>query len=205
MKIIQPFDATRKQLWNEIVLVQEAWGQYSSLFVEDANRVELLNVCDGRFFNVVQRVLLREVLLGISRLTDPVKQGKCDNIVVSSLLWDPAVDKHDGLREELETAVARAIKSAESIRTHRNKYIAHLDAETALSNKSVILPRIQVESVNAAIRDISSAYNVHSIRIHEMHSFSDICAEENSISLIRILECSEKWMRWNQIKKRNPQ
>ena len=65
----------------------------------------MLNACARWFFALTQRVLLREVLLGISRLTDSVKTGRFDNLVIGSLLQDPAVDKHPGLRQKLTDTV----------------------------------------------------------------------------------------------------
>ena len=84
------FADTRTRIWNEIVSLHDAWAQYRYLFNESNERVQLLNTCASWFFATTQRLLMREVILGISRLTDPVKFGRFDNLVLSSLLLSPA-------------------------------------------------------------------------------------------------------------------
>src|SRR6266566_7380600 len=107
MNDAESFDARRKRLWDELVILHDAWAQYSFLFNESQERIELLNACARWYFGTTQRLLMREVILGVSRLTDPPKTGKHANLVLASLLDDPSIDKHRGLRGELDKAIKK--------------------------------------------------------------------------------------------------
>jgi len=127
MPTSEEFDDSRKRLWDEIVLLHDAREQYLLLFGHSPERLEMLNACAAWFFGLVQRALLREQILGISRLTDPVKMGAKTNLVLRSLLADPALLGKGAVLAELEVAIGEAEATAKPIRAHRHKYIAHLD------------------------------------------------------------------------------
>ena len=61
------FDKVRGRIGNELVMLNDAWSQYRFLFASP-DRVEILNACGEWHFATTQRLLLREVILGISRL-----------------------------------------------------------------------------------------------------------------------------------------
>lgn len=187
------FGATRERLWNEIVLVNDAWAQYQHLYGSSSERVQILNGCARWFFALTQRALLREVILGISRLTDRVRSGSFDNLVIGCLLLDPAVDQYEGLRAELASAVQLAVSAASDVRAHRNKYIAHLDHATALGSPDAPLPKLPRAGITVAIDALGTAYNLHGKRIHSSHAFMDLQPLGGADALVRALESSERW------------
>ena len=142
---------SRKRLYDEIVILHDSWAQYRFLFTESNERMQLLNVCGSWFFRTTQRNLLREVVLGISRLTDPIKTGKFDNLTIGMLLLDLSIDSHIGLRDRLDAAVAAAIGAADPMRPHRHKYIAHLDHPTALGSAVSPIPALARQQITDAI------------------------------------------------------
>lgn len=192
------FDAARKRLWDELVSLHDTWAEYNYLY-GDKDRVRLLNACAPAFFARHERLLLREVILGISRLTDPPKTGKFDNLVLESLVLDPAVAEHEGLREELEPAIKAAVTAAAPIRTHRNKYIAHLDHGTAIGSPSEPLPGLKGKAITAVVTAMGEVYNVHGGRVRESHAFFESSSLGGADALVRILEKSERWRLWREI------
>lgn len=72
----------------------------------------------------MQEVLWRDVLLSLSRLTDPVKSAGKLNLTIRALasaIVDPV------LRERVEKVVDKALKATEFARDWRNRYLAHND------------------------------------------------------------------------------
>lgn len=101
---------------NELVVTHDVWEQYTYLFNDSPDRIRMLNACARWFFGTTQRVMMREVVLGISRLTDPPTTGKFPNLVLSSLLTDPVFPEHKGLPQELDAAITHLQLLAKPIR-----------------------------------------------------------------------------------------
>src|SRR6266542_725941 len=62
-------------LRNECVLLHWKWQEFVVLFGTKPERIELLNEAAGSFFWIVQDTLWDDVLLRISRLTDPPRSA----------------------------------------------------------------------------------------------------------------------------------
>src|SRR5690349_12883241 len=95
------FAGTVTRLGEEIVLLHDAWTQYKYLFAASPERVDLLNACARWFFALSQMALFREILLGISRLTDPLEQGKHTNLVLASLARSPELAERPEVAKRL--------------------------------------------------------------------------------------------------------
>ena len=135
----------------------ERLNEFEHLFGK-AEHVELLNFVGGAFFREVQWVLLDDLQLCISRLTDPPKSGKGKNLTVKRL---PEFCKCDTLRKEVEAHVVEACKAAgKSARQHRNERISHTDLAYAIGDSelpSIVLKQIRVslDAVGAALQTVS--------------------------------------------------
>src|SRR5689334_5852673 len=105
------FDDIRLRIGNELAILNDAWSQYTFLFASPSH-VEILNACARWHFATTQRLLLREVILGISRLTDPPSQGKNQNLVLATIVQDPALETRPALREKLNGLVSEARSAA---------------------------------------------------------------------------------------------
>jgi hypothetical protein len=193
-------EQTRRRLNDEIAMVRNTWDQFAILFHSGRQRTEILNACAPWFFGLTQRVFLREVILGISRLTDPPTQQGHSNLVIKLLLDDPEVDRHRGLRRRLETAIDRAHVLAAPIRKHRDKYIAHLDHRTAVRDPLAVLPGVRYAAFAATIRAIERAYNVHGRAVHDSDTSFSMTPMGDASALMRALETSERWRTWERVR-----
>jgi len=63
-------------LWQEFNWLAMKWGEYEVLYGGGSMRLDLLNGSAPAFFWMVGKVLLEDMLLHISRLTDPPASGK---------------------------------------------------------------------------------------------------------------------------------
>jgi hypothetical protein len=190
------FEATRKRLWSEVVNLVDARAQYLILFGTSDERVKLLNVCAHWFFGLVQRVLLREIILGTSRLTDPLKSGKHSNLVLESLLLDSRLAERPDVREELRSKVRQAQKAAVAVRQHRHKYIAHLDHAVAIGESEAELPSIKRTDLDAAVDAIGSVYRYYSGEVLDVNAYLRLEPSGGADRLVDILESSQRWTKY---------
>jgi hypothetical protein len=202
MPSAEGFDDIRKRLWDEIVGLHDAREQYLTLFGHSSDRVEMLNTCAGWFFGLLQKVLLREIILGISRLTDPESVAGRTNLVLASLLSDPALVPRPDVATELASAISDAKSAAEPIRLHRHKYIAHLDHAVAVQPSDELLPRLTKEQVDQAIAKIEAVYNLHGTRIRDSFASFSVGTTRGAPALVEALETSERWKTFQDLQRR---
>ena len=140
-------------------------NEYRALFGDPAN-IEFINTFSGPFMSDVQQGFRRDLLLHITRLTDPVESGGKQNITVRRL---PDFRDDQKLLARVESFAATATKNAESARDWRNQRISHSDLNLAIdpdakSLDPTTLASIQsvLDAVHAALDAISSAFlDVH--------------------------------------------
>ena len=132
-------------------------NQFEQLFGK-AEHVELLNLIGGPFFARMQHLLMDDLRLCVSRLTDAPQSGKDKkNLTVRQLLDFCECDK---LREEVKEQVEAAEQAAgESARRHRNKRISHKDLAYAIGDSelpSTTLGQIRraLDAVHAALQTV---------------------------------------------------
>jgi len=61
------------ELENELIWLHHKWDQYLKLFGRSEKQIIILNETANGFFGLVQMVLFEDIILHISRLTDPSK------------------------------------------------------------------------------------------------------------------------------------
>ena len=188
----EEFAKERKRLWDELVHLNDAWDEYLYLF-GDKERVELLNRSGRWFFGLVQRVLIREVLLSVSRLTDNARMGRRANLTLDILLSDPRIADIPGLTEELAAAIADVRSQAEPIRVHRNRTIAHLDHATAIGSADDPLPSVPRDLVTAVVLKMGEVYNLHGGKTRESHASFELQPLGGPNYLMRVLEDGHRW------------
>jgi len=132
-------------LKDEVVWLHTKWENHRQLFQTSEKRRMLLAECAYAFFLIIHRVLIDDVLLSLSKLTDPAGKGKTQKLSFETL--QKRVEKHGDHRlvSELKEILANLKEKSKAIRTHRDKRIAHLDVQTTM--KQVELDNISVEMV----------------------------------------------------------
>jgi len=187
------FEETRKRLWDELVHLHHVWSQYLVLYGHSRERVQLLNQTARSFFASLQRLMIREVLLCISRLTDPLKSRDRDNLVLLRLLEDPELQAHQELRASLQAEIAAIRVHAMPIRKHRNRYIAHLDHATAIGADDDPLPPLPREIMDKAIERMGAAYHRYAREVYQTDVSFEVAALGDAESLTAALERGQKW------------
>ncbi|MXX34352.1 MAG: hypothetical protein F4107_14205 [Gemmatimonadetes bacterium] len=154
------FDGISNQLWDtELRELRDLWTTYNYLYVEDSERAEKLwNPRWGGFFwSRVRGWMVSEIILTISRLTDPPEVGERRNLTLEALLDDPRLP--DKLERKLRCVLKTSRKSVEKIRKHRNRVVAHRDERTALGQDP--LPGLDVRQIRDVISGLEDVHRKH--------------------------------------------
>ncbi len=146
-------EAVLSALHDYISEVHQEWKTLIELFGSGEVRANLLHRTANGFFDTVYQVLLRDVLLGIARLCDPLKTAGQDNLVLERLLQLPEVLAAEDLLATVTDQFAGVKAQAKPFREYRHKYLAHLDLLTSVQalDDAAGFKREDVESMLAAI------------------------------------------------------
>jgi hypothetical protein len=155
----EPLGTVFNALYSELLWLNVKWVEYVELFGVNPERIELLNGTAPAFFGIVQDVLLKDIMLQVARLTDPVKSpGKeeKENLTVQEL---PNL-----VRPEIKGSIQRLVEEAkartEFCRQWRNRHIAHSDRALALKHKHATpLPAASREKLREALHAIANILN----------------------------------------------
>ncbi len=129
------------------------WDIYQQLYDSGDANIQLMNSSGSFVFGVLQRLLLDETILALSRLTDPPSTSGRENASIKNLfeLARPSLDPQ--LASEVEASLKRLDAHVCNARTHRNKVIAHSDLQPAVG--SAYLPDISYRELDDARQELA--------------------------------------------------
>lgn len=151
-------------LYDDLAELHAKWMVFSQLYATDEKRVELLNASAPHFFRLCQRAFINDILLTISRLTDPHQTFGKDNLSMERLVTLVDKVKHPDLKGEVERLLTEAKSKCRFARELRNRRLAHSDLFTRLQGPIGSLPdatKRQVEEALATLRAIMNAVEVY--------------------------------------------
>lgn len=151
------------QLKNEITSLHARWKIYRQLFAHSDDRIRLLNRSAPTFFLLIHGVLIDEIQLSIGKLTDPAGIYKNENLSLKKLHEQVQKLGKDRLSSKLNDILVDLCGEhkqnipgkCDTIRTRRNKRIAHFDLNTSIQLSTDPLPgvsRQMIEDVLASLR-----------------------------------------------------
>ena len=145
-------------LKNEAMLAHAEFQIWDELYATHPDRVAILNATAGGFFSMLSPVLADNVMMRLSRLTDPPGAGKRRNLTLRGLipLLTEASPGVAAFTERLEALEA----SCDAMRVQRNKRMAHLDLDTATVDGADPLPGVRVSDIRKALLELQEAMNI---------------------------------------------
>jgi hypothetical protein len=152
----EPLGSLYHALYNETVWIHAKWSEYRKLFGHSEDRIILLNETAGFFFHVIQRTMWDDTLLHLSRLTDPPKQGRYENLTVRRL---PGIIPEKRDKEKLDRLVKDFYTQTEFARDWRNRKIAHSELSLSLDDGASPLHPASREHVENALGSLRSILN----------------------------------------------
>jgi hypothetical protein len=135
-------DEVFRELKTELTWLYGRWIIYRQLYAHSKRRIDLLNESASAFFYVIRDALADEIQVTISRLTDPAKTGRHDNLTFEQLQLRVDGCGGQALATTLRPLLTQLRDKCSAIRAHRNKRLAHLDLGTALKNTPDPLPGV---------------------------------------------------------------
>ena len=139
------------ELKSEVTWLHGRWICYRQLFAESARRIEMLNECAFAFFYVIQDVLLGEILVCLSKLTDPAMSGKHDNLSLEQLQTRLEIHGDKALALQTRSILDSLHVKYIPFRKWRNKQLAHLDLSTSMKSSANPLPDVSREMIEEAL------------------------------------------------------
>ena len=151
--------------------------EYRALFT-DHDTVQLLNAAGGAFMSDVQQILWRDLLLHVTRLTDPATMGSHENLSVQALppfcerpeLQAECPELHAVVQELVNSAVA----AAATPRDWRNRRISHTDLGLAIDPDAESLAPTSLRQVQAALDAVHAVIQAIAGRVLKHDIANDI-------------------------------
>lgn len=127
------------------------WKTYCELFDSGAENLALLNDSGASVFALLQRLLLDDSILALSRLTDPSSSGPGKSNASFKYLHERALGtvKPETLAEA-QVLLAELKNLAANIRLHRKKAVAHADLQHAIAQE--VLPSLTYDELEKSMQ-----------------------------------------------------
>ena len=189
-------DSTRivDALWNHITELHAEWKIVTELFGGGQEQADLINATAGGFFDTVYRTLMRDILLEVSRLTDPLATAGKDKLVLERLALLPEVQAVDGLAARVSAKLADVKSQAASIRDYRNKYLAHLDLAVTIGPSSDVLPSITRQDIDGVLAAVSDLFNLIEQPLRDSTVlFKEVSIHGGPRALLKRLDEARSW------------
>lgn len=135
---------------------------------------------------MVNIVFVYDVILSLTRLTDPSKQGGKRNLSLYSLI--DHIDEQP-LQTKINTRIEEAVKQTTVARNWRNKHIAHRTFPNFSDSKFDPLPELTLESIKSAVRAVCDVLVfLYQEKMNKRMFFEDTIIRDDASALIAYLE-----------------
>ncbi len=145
-----------KSLESDYVQLRYRWTIFLQLFDSGENNIALLNSSGSNVFQLLQKILIDDTMLSLSRLSDPEKSAGKENASIYNYLKKVSICEEKkaqvcALLEELE-------KHMEPIRDTRKWAIAHSDLAVKLEAEP--LPSVKYDHIESSIEVFQKIFNL---------------------------------------------
>lgn len=154
-ELAEVYDALKQ----DVSLLHVKWEVFNQLYATSERTVELLNESAPSFFRICQDMLIDDILLTISRLTDPHQTFNRDNLSMERLVAYVDEFKYADLRDEIEQLLIEAKSKCSFAREFRNRRIAHTDLSTRLQAETNPIPAFTKQQIKEALSVLRALMN----------------------------------------------
>lgn len=157
---------------SEVTRLHYRWTMYRQVYATNAHRVEILNRTAANFLAEVQALHIDGMLLDLSKLTDPARQGRFENISLELLINELEEGEH-GSVEELRSKLTELREASEKFRSLRNKKIAHADLYSNSTFSDKPLPGVSSDEIEQGLALVRDIMNSVESRMYQSLTFYD--------------------------------
>ena len=182
--------ALLETLKNDYLDLREEWDLYKNIFAKSTERIELLNVASAHFFHDIQRVIIKNVILGTSRITEKdVVAGK-KTLTLTALLVEATKDKWKCLAK-LNALHDEILNDVKQQRKVRNRILAHREKKTAFNASRI--PKVNFEEIDDSITKIGEYLNIANLEINSSQNSYIVSGNPYGNDVIECLKRSEHY------------
>ena len=161
-KLGEEFGLVFHGLWKDWILALMRMQEYIELF-SNTEHVKLLNaITGGVFLRDIQLIFWDDLMLRVTRLTDPSSTSGKSNLTVKRLP-DFCKDKGAELHTEVSDRVKQASDAAEFARDWRNRSISHRDLALAIEPDAKPLAQASLRQVKTALDEVREVLRAISV------------------------------------------
>jgi len=146
-------------LYQEVCWLQAKWIVFRQLYAEGSESVDLMNASAPTFFRMYEDVATNDILLTITRLTEPRRMFKNDNLSLEQLIHRVDPQAHPVLSGELTQLLTDAVLQCSFAKTLRDKLIAHNDLVAKSGGTVDPLPTVNLIKIEDAMTAIKKIMN----------------------------------------------
>ena len=154
--------------------------EYRVLF-SDHDALKLLNAAGGAFMWDVQQILWRDLLLHVTRLTDPATMGRHENLSVQALppfCQRPQLQaEYPELHAEVQALVDTAVAGAAAPRDWRNRRISHADRGLAIDPDAESLAPTSLRQVQVALDAVHAVIHTIAWQVVKQDTPNDVVVQ----------------------------
>jgi AbiU2 len=114
-----------REFWQLCTWVSAAYDLYQSMFDTDEHTLQLFESIAPLFFGDLNNILIENLILQFTKITDPAKTGKNPNLTSNYVLEE--ISWPDDVRQNLQEVNQRLIAFRQYIEPARSKRVAHID------------------------------------------------------------------------------
>lgn len=143
----------------EVISLNLHWKYLSGVLLDapGERKWDVLSSTAPQFFDLTLHLFYDHILLKSAKLVDPEKIRGDENLSIANLLSKIPNISHE-VQAKIDATFGTLKTNISSIKTHRNKRIAHNDLNTKLKNSS--LPQIQESEFIAVLHGFNDLLNL---------------------------------------------
>ena len=153
-----------EELKKEVTWCHYYWIIYRQIYGTNESRIKIINKTTPSVFVIIQNLFNDYITLEISKLTDPAKIGKHNNLSFSYLLLMLEGQMNNNKYKELQNKLDLLILHSQKFRDRRNKLVTHKDLLTVINegiNQQHSFSRKDVEDTLKLVREFLNEIELH--------------------------------------------
>jgi hypothetical protein len=179
-------------LYNEVIWIKHKWIEYRELYGTNETRIELMNYSAPWLFFIIQKVLFEDILLGLSKITDPPGTGKDETTTLRVI---PQFIHDANLKNNVQRCLTTIISHTDFCRDWRNRVIAHKDRKLTLDDPNSkplqTANRLKVQDAITSIENLINVIEQHYFNSQTAFHFLD--SDRGALSLLELLNDGVKF------------
>lgn len=137
---------------DQVIQLAFRWKIFCQLFDSGPENIDLLNKSGSNVFGLFQQLVLDDVMICLSRLTDPEKSSRNENASIRNVAAKAKACLPATIIAEVEALVNKLDNHVLNVRKHRNKALAHADLDHALNVST--LPSVTYDELENAMETL---------------------------------------------------